>query len=90
MEKDALTEPKLIRVNEETVILDARECQVSDDAVAEVINRSLGFETVGSQLETRKPGEGLYIGPAPQAFIARMASINPRIFVGSKNTLQPS
>lgn len=78
-----------IHVNKNVVILDARGKDVSDDVIAEKINRALGFETIGTQLDNRQPGEGLYIGPRAQANIYRMASIDPKIYVGSRQSMQP-
>lgn len=81
---------KVVRVNDDVVVLDARGTAVTDNAVAERINEALGFETVGTQLANRKPGEGLYIGPAPQTHVYRMASIDPRIFLGSRKEMRPN
>ena len=81
---------KLIRVGTDTVILDARNCQMSAESVAEQINDALGYETLGSQLRDRKPGDGLYLGPQEQAKIFRMRSIDPEIYVGSKTELTPA
>lgn len=81
---------KLIRVNPTTVILDARGLGLSADTVATVINEDLGYETLGTQLATRMPGEGLYLGPRTQAHIAQMRSIDPEIYVGSCSAMQPN
>ena len=84
---------KLIRVDPDTVVLDARGLGLTASTVAEVINEDLGFfQSLGTQLETRKPGEGLVIGTGggPQAHIACMRSINAEIFVGSRKYLVPN
>ena len=82
---------KLIRVGTDTVILDARNCKMPEDDVAEQINDALGYETLGTQLRDRKdPEEGLYLGPRELARIFWMRSIDPEIFVGCKTELTPT
>ena len=85
-----MRKPELHLVSKDCVVLDARGCKVTQDFVAEALNTALGFETLGTQLSNRMPGEGLYIGPkAAQAVIYRMASISPLIFVGSRKEMTP-
>jgi len=82
---------KLIRVGTDTVILDARNCQMTAESVAEQINEALGYETLGTQLRDRKsPEDGLFLGKTEQAHIAQMRSIDAEIYVGSKVQLQPN